>query len=196
MTQTQKIFQNALKEKLGNKLSQYLFLSICNILSLDFSLRKMQTNLDKHAASCANNISNYLLDKKVLSDHFNEVLTIFSIAITEPINPKNLAAKTQEQKVETQIIDNILSSCPNLCKLPEVDKQTIKNILTNLQKIDKDVNLSILLQNTNLLIGSLKDISVNKSQEKAEEEILQFLKLQKIYRNNTQTISKDMTRVI
>jgi hypothetical protein len=197
MTQALKVFQTALKEKLGDNLSPYLFEAVCNTLSLDFVLRKGQTNIKQHATNCANNISNYILDKKILNDNFNEVLTIFSIAIANPSNPKNLVCNTQEQKADMQIIDNIINTCPNLCIFPEDDKQTIRNILTNLKTIDKEVDLGGLLKNTTLLSKNLKDISsMNKCQRKVEEEILQFLQLRKLYRINTQTASKDIGRSV
>ncbi len=199
---TQIIFQEGLKKKLGDKLSQYLFLSVCNTLSLDFALRKGSVDIEQHVANCAENICNYILEKKVLKDDFNEVLSIFGAAIANKSKTQNLANKTKEQKVEsnkeqeavTKSIEGIISNCPNLCKLQQDDKDTIKAMLANLQKLDQEVDINVLSQNTNILAQSVKEVAaVKKTQEKTQEDILQFLRLHKQYRINTQA-SKNMTR--
>jgi len=199
---TQIIFQDGLKKKLGDKLSQYLLFSVCNTLALDFALRKGNVDIEQHVANCAENVFNYILEKKVLKDDFNEVLSIFSAAIATKSKTQNLANNTKEQKAEsnkeqeavTKSIDGIISNCPNLCKLHKDDKDTIKTMLANLQKIDQAVDINILSQNTNILSQNLKEVAVvKKTQEKAQEDILQFLRLHKQYRINTQN-SKNMTR--
>lgn len=91
-----------LRSLLKDQLSDYLYLTLSNMLAIDFNARQIYEikAVDKHGTECANRILKYLDDSKLLSDKFEDALKLFSIAISED---DNINKKSYDQIKETTL---------------------------------------------------------------------------------------------
>lgn len=91
-----------LKSVLTDQLSDYLYSVLSNMLAIDFKARQIYEikAVDKHGTECANRISKYLDNSKLLSDKFEDALKLFSIAISED---DNINKKSYDQIKETTL---------------------------------------------------------------------------------------------
>jgi len=77
-----------LKSVLNDKLSDYLFSVLSNMLSIDFHARHIDEikAIDTHSFECSYKILRYLGHSKLLSDKFEDALMLFATAISEDDN--------------------------------------------------------------------------------------------------------------
>ncbi len=191
MQDTSKIFQKTIKLKVGDGLSAYIYKALSNMLALDFSLRQLQISLDEYALRCANNISNYLGERKMLSQDFNHVLEIFTIAIAQPADSNNdILDKNQAVKLDENIIEQIFNNCSELKSLNEEERDIIRDLLGNLQKRDPQINFDILLKDTKILSKSLHDVNAKTCQEQVMNNILAFLNIQKYQQKSLKSVAQ------
>jgi hypothetical protein len=182
-TGNSKIFQKKIQLAVADKLSKYILIATSNMLSIDFSLRNIQKDVEFYATECANKIHSYLGSKKFIAEDFSDVLTLFSVAISDKkVNYQDDNNTTVLASINNDVlIDQIFKNCPDLSKLTDEEKRMVKEILLNLKTIDKSLNFNVLLSDTKVIskgISHLLDQN-SKHKEKVIEEIISFVKLQK-----------------
>jgi hypothetical protein len=181
-TGNSKIFQKTIQLAVVDKLSKYILIATSNMLSIDFSLRNIQKDIEFYATECADKINRYLGSKKLVTEDFSDVLTLFSVAIAD----KNANYSDNNTILSASVsnyvlIDQIFKNCPDLSQLTDDEKRMVKEILLNLKTIDKNLNFNVLLNDTKVIRKGISHLLDQNSKHKDQviEEIMSFVKLQK-----------------
>jgi len=91
-----------LRSVLTDKLSDYLYSVLSNMLAIDFHARHIYKvkEIDKHSFECGYKLLRYLGTGKLLSNKFEDALKLFSVAISED---ENINKKSYTQIKETTL---------------------------------------------------------------------------------------------
>ncbi len=170
------IFRNALLNTLEDiQISEYVLSGLANILAIDFDLRSIKQEIDPYASSCATKIAKYLGNKSALGENFDDILSLFAAAIANNQNEETNPQPLQTLSADEIIIQQICSNCPELSALNHDDKLKVTNMLLNLKKLDPNITLAPLLQNSRIIPKNTKEIASLESQEYLIKHILSFL---------------------
>jgi hypothetical protein len=194
-----KIFREIFKSTIANNLSDYLFLALSNMLSIDFTLRQISKQIRPYALECASRIKSYLGDQKLESKDFADVLKLFSIAINENDDLKYIGPDSAKISVEDGLlVEQIINNCLQLSKLPDKDKSTAKNIIINLKARNKKISFDVLLENAKSITSKVNHFVTQSSIKKEQftQEMLNLVNIQKQIDSNKDLLRKKSKSLI
>ncbi|AVP87266.1 hypothetical protein phytr_3120 [Candidatus Phycorickettsia trachydisci] len=152
-----------LRSVLTDKLSDYLYSVLSNMLAIDFHARHIYKvkEIDKHSFECGYKLLRYMGTGKLLSDKFEDALKLFSIAISEDennnkksfnqIKETTLEQENPENAVERLIYDitndseftKLKDSISSFISAPQnTQTNTFQNNILEKQKISQVISRS------------------------------------------------------